>query len=344
MGDKKSQLEILISNGETMDSAPRRELMRNITDSMMVAADRYGNRHMEFFDLLYSRTVPLMETKLRRAVAMSLIKSGIDRDTVTKLLRGTTPQSSRIIRRSITQTLPDLITQIREVGVDEFDGSPATTTTTNVYEGMHRFSLPPVLVEETHWLLTQAQLKTANPTNDDQLAALLNRTTRRFAEEISTAAQQEARDTIMAASKAVREKNRREGITEDYIRELFLTQNATEMLIALASKLQVDTATMQRLLNDVTWETFCVASRAVNMPRAQFADLVQSMSKRRSDNHYTLRIISLYNTLPQAAAARVMRFWQVRASSMKEAAENTGFADETVEATPAQPRKSFAQG
>ena len=63
-----------------------------------------------------------------------------------------------------------------------------------------------------------------------------------------------------------------------------------------------------------------------------FANLINSMNKRATDEANSTRIITLYNSIPEEYAERVMRFWQIRASTLSNAAnlEGADESDETI--------------
>ena len=114
MAAKKSSLELLIEFPKEGSSEERRDLMRLCTNSFLAAADRYGSRDNELFDLLFSRTLTAMDHRLRRGLAMAMAKSDVPKEHVKKMLDGDTSGIAHILRRSPTQPCHDILTTIRE--------------------------------------------------------------------------------------------------------------------------------------------------------------------------------------------------------------------------------------
>lgn len=318
MAELKSQLEALINFPADGDGKERRDILRAITDQMLTAPDRMQGRQLEYFDILFSRNAIEMERSLRRAMAMALVKSDFKLDTVKQLLGGEHSRLSQILRRSVLFTVPDLVMMIRERSTAQFQAPLKPVKTDGIYAEMNRYTLPPVLALEIYrFIYFSLKSHLSEALNEDH-SALLDRTAARFRERIIIDAQTLVRDEIIAAAKQVRERIRVNGVNEAYLKELFQSDNSTEVILALAELVNVDPNTMIRILNDNRWECFAIACRGARVPRGFFADIVAGMQRRQNDEQNSLRIIGLYNTLPQDSAERVMRFWQVRANALKD--------------------------
>jgi uncharacterized protein (DUF2336 family) len=327
MGSQQSALEALINLSKDGSSDERRELMRQNTDPMMAAVDRYGARHMEYFDLMFTRIAPLMENRLRRALAMALTKSGISIDLVKKVLSGEGSALSQIVRRSASHTVADLVTLIRERTASTYNAPAKDTSPDDTLSDGNRYMMPKLLLEEVYRFIYFSQRHRIATQVKIDVLSVLDRTAMRFRHKIIDDSQTEVRDDILQARKAVNDKVRYNALNEELLAELLETRQMTEYLLALASFLDVDVVTTQRILNDHTWESLALACRARKVSRNVFSKLVNGMHRRESDNASALRIVGLYNKLPEDAAERVMRFLQVRVSTMKE----TSLPDTTYE-------------
>ncbi|MCI5048254.1 MAG: DUF2336 domain-containing protein [Aquisalinus sp.] len=334
MAARKSPLEALIDFPRDGDNETRRELLRINTDNFMTAADRYGSRKHEFFDLMFSRTSLKIDHYLRRVLAVTLAKASTDQRLVKKMLSGNDRAVSLILRKSATQTVPDLINMIRERSSIAFDAPRRPDIMATDMPDCNRFSMPPLMVEEIYrfiyFSLRQPFGKIGNP----KILALLDQTAKKYRQKIIEESQAETRAELVAASKAIDQRVRLNQLTEDYVSELLLTESKTEFTLAMCAMLGVDSATMQRILNDSSWEALAITCRAAGLSRPFFTNLVNSMNKRESDQNGNTRIITLYNKITEDAATRVMRFWQVRASTLK-SEEQSGPA--TVASEPETP-------
>ena len=94
--------------------------------------------------------------------------------------------------------------------------------------------------------------------------------------------------------------------------------------------------TSQRILNDTTWESLAISCRAAGISRGFFATLITGMQRRATDHADMDRIIALYNRIPEDAAERVIRFLQVRISSLEDPAESSEQIEQVAE-KPAPP-------
>ncbi|MCI5044882.1 MAG: DUF2336 domain-containing protein [Aquisalinus sp.] len=317
MAARKSPLEALIDFPRDGENEARRELLRINTDNFMTAADRYGSRRHEFFDLMFSRTSLKIDHYLRRVLAVTLAKVSKDQRLAKKMLSGNDRAVSLILRKSATQTVPDLINMIRERSSIVFDAPRRPDIMASDMPDCNRFSMPPLMVEEIYRFIYFSLRQPFNKIGNPKLMALLDQTARKYRQKIIEESQAETRAELVAASKAIDHKVRLNQLTEDYVSELLLTESKTEFTLAMCALLGVDSATMQRILNDSSWEALAITCRAANLSRPFFTNLVNSMNKRESDQNSSTRIVTLYNKISQDSATRVMRFWQIRASTQK---------------------------
>lgn len=321
MTTKKSALELLIEHPKNGSSEERRDLLRLNTNSFITAPDRYGNRDMEFFDLLFSRTLLAMDKRLRRGLAMAMAKSGVPKDHVKKMLRGETSTVSQILRRSATQTREDILICVRERTTALYKAPLRTNSSADILSNTNRFTLPKLLLEESYRYIFFSQRHYVATLQDQNLLDVLGRTAKRFRPKIIEDSQTEVRDDITHARKFVNDKLRRNTLNEDYLSELLETSGSVEFTFALAALLKIDLTTSQRVLNDTSWETLALACRSAKVSRAFFAKLTNSMQRRQSDQPNMERIIGLYNKIPEDAAERVMRFLQIRIASLADLQE-----------------------
>ncbi|WP_306253375.1 DUF2336 domain-containing protein [Parvularcula sp. IMCC14364] len=317
MAARKSPLEALIDFPRDGDNETRRELLRINTDNFMTAADRYGSRRHEFFDLMFSRTSLKIDHFLRRVLAVTLARASADQRLARKMLGGNDRAVSLILRKSATQTVPDLLNMIRERSSIAFDAPRRPDLMAADMPDCNRFSMPPMMVEEIYRFIYFSLRHPFSKAGSPKLLALLDQTAKKYRQKILDEAQAETRAELVAASKAIDHKVRLNKLTEVYVSELLLTDSKTEFTLAMCALLNVDSATMQRILNDSSWEALAITCRAAGLSRPFFTNLVNSMNKRESDQHGNSRIVTLYNKITEDSATRVMRFWQVRASTLK---------------------------
>ncbi len=321
MSAKKSPLEALIEFPKDGKGDARRELLRLNTDPLITAVDRYGARDKEFVDLMFSRVALLIDKRLRRCLAMAMTKSNVDKEYVKALLSGKDKAISLILRRSTTQTVPNLVNVIRERTTALYSAPRREGLDPDELADGGRFILPRLLVEETFRFTYFSQRQIVVEFAHEQLLDLLDRTAKRFRSRIVDESLSNVRTELLESRKEVGRRERHGELTEDYVSELLMTENTTEFILAISSLLNVDSASMQRILNDATWESLALACRAAKVGRPTFANFVNSMNRRKSDHANSMRIISLYNSIPEEAAERVMRFWQVRAAALTDAVQ-----------------------
>ena len=334
MQTKNSPLERLIGLSNDAPSNDRRDLLRETTDCLLAAPDRYTIREMENFDVLFSRSSLLMERKLARVLAMALTKSSAPRETVQKLLIGQNTYAAQILRRSVTQTCRDILTLLREKATQQFKAPARDVQPNENLIPENRYSLPPTILEELyrfHYLGLRHEI--VKDLGKDPLP-LLDRTAKRFRTKILDDALEEARSEVIDARRIMADKHKKNQLNEELLLELMETKATTEFLFAFATMIDVDIATAQRVLNDMSWEALAISCRSAKISRGLFAKLVYSMQRRESDQAPALRIIGLYNKLPVDAAERVMRFWQLRSTSMHEIDE---MSTQKMDSAAAQP-------
>ncbi len=339
-----SPLERLIDLSNDAPSQERRNLLREMTDCLLAAPDRYTIKEMENFDVLFSRSSLIMERKLSRILAMALTKSNAPREIVQKLLIGQNTYAAQILRRSVTQTSRDILATIRERATQQFNAPAKSPSADDRTIPENRYSIPSTMMDEMYRFHYIALRHKIISEMGPDIAPLLDRTAKRFRTKTLEDTLEEARTEVIDAKRVIADKVKYNQLTEELILELIETRASTEFLYAFAAKIETDIATAQRVLNDMTWEALCVSCRAANMSRGLFAKLVYSMQKRDSDQTPALRIIGLYNKLPTDSAERVMRFWQLRSTSMNEI-DDTEEEEEAENTAPViEPQKVAATG
>ncbi len=331
MAAKKSPLVALITFPKNGSDEARRDILRSNTDAFITATDRYGARDKEYIDLLFSRSSLLMDKKLRRCLAMALAKSGVSKDLVKNILERKTLAVTNVLRRSTTQSIPELTNMIRERSSQKFNAPQRLPVNPETLLDGNKFTLPKLLMEEVFRYTYFSLRHEISALNDDETLATMDRTCKRFRARILEESQTEARTEILSIRKEISRRKRYGELNEDYISELLLTEHATEFVLALSAILKIDNATMLRVLNDTSWEALAIACRAAGISRALFANLVNNMNRREADEESAVRIISLYSNISDEAATRVMRFWQVRALALKEAQISLDPVDDDIE-------------
>lgn len=331
MPAQKTPLEQLIDFPRDGESAERRELMRLCTDRLLAAPDRYGIREMEFFDLLYSNTARQMDTHTRKLMIATLAKAGLPREKSHALIMAPPSMLGQILRRSATQTMPDLVDMIRDKTRSHF-GPNALAPAGEIHLPEHRFTLPAALLAEMFCFIRLSITREAVSRGQGKLAPLIAHSVRLNGQRLIEESSIEARDAILEARTAVQRRIRERKMNEAFLEELLATGHSLQFTLGLTHMLDVDTTTILRILNDATWESLAIACRASRISRSAFSKFVNSMHKREDDKHSALRIMGLYEKLPRESADRVMRFWQVRVSALKEMSYDDDF---TLSAPPA---------
>lgn len=317
---KKSPLESLIEHPQDGGSEARRELKRLCTDRLLAAADRYGIREMEFFDLLYSHTARQMDHHCRRMVVAALTKAGLSREAIKSLVLDPPSLLGQILRRSSTQSLPDLVSTIRDNTMSMSDALAQDMPPSKIYLPEHRFSLPVALLEEMYRFVFMAIAREAYVKGNGRLAPLLDQVSRQNGTKVIEDAQIEARDAILEARSAVQRRIRSHSVNEKFLEELLDSRQTLQFTFALTHMLDIDTTTMLRVLNDGSWDSLALSCRAARISRSCFSRIINSMHRRQDDHPSAQRILNLYERIPVAEADAVMRFWQIRVSALCEAA------------------------
>lgn len=309
----KNTLDKLIDLDGQTDSNERRAILREVTDALMVAPDRYGRRETVYFDLLLSRCAQAMDDRVRRILAMALVRSGAREEHVRTALRDIPSPNGRFLRRSVTQTRADLLCFLQEntepAPTTELVGDPA-------FSDGNSLTLPTLIREALYLYLTSQYCNAIAPKIGKDRTQLLQRTTARLQAEVVTAAEETAREEITIARRTVQDWTRRQAITDDLLADLLEARAMTEFIFALMARFDLDTATTLRMLNDASFESLAIMARSQNVRRSVFAKTVMGFRNRRTDDTQTNRILSYYEKLPQEAADRAVRFWRVRISDM----------------------------
>ena len=120
---------------------------------------------------------------------------------------------------------------------------------------------------------------------------------------------------LAVARKFIEEKIASGLLNESLLKDLVESRRSTEFLLAFAHHVGVDSSTAQRIMQDKSFESLAIASRAAGLERSTFAKIVFSLQRGEGEQQKALRILDLYLKVPQEAAERVMRFWRVRSES-----------------------------
>ncbi|MEM6648702.1 MAG: DUF2336 domain-containing protein [Pseudomonadota bacterium] len=316
----KSPLERLIEIDTAVSSEDRRDVLRDVTDTFMVAPDRYGRRDMSLFDLLLSRTASAMDERLRRVLALALVRSGARDEVVRFALTETPSPNGRFLRRSVMQTRQDILAFLQEESDDAaIDGD-------HTFADGNTLTLPALIC---HWLFQyqstfyrKALSLKIGPDRSETLARAIERCRDKIVEDALVV----AREEIVVARRTVKDWGRRQAITEDILAELLEARAMTEFIFALVGVFEFDTATTIRVLNDTSFESLAIAAKASDIRRSVFAKTILGFRQRKTDKTQTDRILSLYDKLPNEAAERAMRFWRVRVMELSAADTNEQMA------------------
>lgn len=314
-------VEILISLDPQAPSDERREVLRRVTDNFIVASDRYGRREMVLFDILLSRTANAMDLRLKKLIVMTLIRAGARDEHVRHALKVMPTPNERFLRRSVTQTVSDLMVFLRE-NADASDIPEGLTG-----EDGSAVKLPSsLLFWMFHYQLT-AYRDALLPKIGTDRVGLMERTAIKFREQIIAFAEEFGRDEIIIARRTVNDWTRRQAMTEEVLTELLEARAMTEFLLAAAHMFSVDVATMIRTVNDSSFQSLAILMKAHNIRRATFAKVIAGFQDRKSDVDASERILPLYDQLMPEAAERAIRFLRVRISDI-----GVGYEDAAVAA------------
>lgn len=313
-------LENLIAFDQDSASEERRAVLRSITDSFIVATDRYGRRDMAMFDLLLSRTATQMDHRLRKLIVMTLVRAGARDEHIRHALTQVRSPNERFLRRSVLQPVRDLLTFLQENA--DGDDLPADASLTDG----NSVTLPTALLQ---WLF-QYQLTVYRDALlariGDERVGVMVRTAHRFRDNIISNAMEAGRDEVVVARRTIADWTRQGTITEEVLVELLESRAMTEFIFAMAEMFDMDIPTVIRVLNDTTMNSLAIVLKAHDIRRHTFSKIIEGFQSRQSDQQHDDTVLKLYDRLPLETAERAMRFWRVRVSDLEGQSEDAKYA------------------
>jgi len=191
-----------------------------------------------------------------------------------------------------------------------------------------RYDLAPQLLTQMYFFVSSALRKEILKRSETLDPAIIDMAIKKNRQKILSQTNADTKGEIKGAQDFIAERARNNAINQAFIKELIETKRHTEFLYAFAHLVGIDVATLTRILQDRSWESLAIASRASDIERSTFAKIVFGLRRPEEGEHRALRILDLYLKIPQDAAKRVMRFWQVRTQTAmrdaEKAAEETG--------------------
>ncbi len=178
-----------------------------------------------------------------------------------------------------------------------------------------RYDLAPQLLTQMYFFVSSALKKQILNRSDVLDPSLIDQSIKANRKKILSMVSSDVRVEVKEAQQFITDKIKANAINETLLKELIESRRATEFLLAFAHFVGVDSSTANRILQDHSWESLAIASRAVGLERATFAKIVFGLQNQKDEQNKGLRILDLYLKIPQDAAERVMRFWRVRAQA-----------------------------
>jgi len=316
-------LERLIALDPKTSSEERREVLREVTDSFIVAPDRYGRRHMALFDLLLSRTANAMDLRLKKLIVLTLIRAGARDEHVKLALLKVPSANERLLRRSVLQTVKDIQTFLEE---------NADVAENELPEGLslddgNSVQLPSaILTWMFHYQLTVYRDALTPKIGVDRVG-LMERTAKRFREQIIKHASDSGRDELVVARRTIADWTRRQSMTEQVLTELLEARAMTEFILAASAMFDIDPATMIRTVNDTSFQSLAILMKSNNIRRATFAKVISGFQDRRTDHDVSEKVLPLYDRLMPESAERAIRFLRVRVSDLAGGHEDPALAE-----------------
>lgn len=175
-----------------------------------------------------------------------------------------------------------------------------------------RYDLPPNLLTQMYFFVSSALKREILKRSDLLDPALIDEAIEGNRAKILKQAVDTAHTDLAAARKFVEEKIAAGLLNETLLKDLVESRRSTEFLLAFAHHVGVDSSTAQRILQDKSFESLAIASRAAGLERSTFAKIVFGLQRGEAEQQKALRILDLYLKVPHEAAERVMRFWRVR--------------------------------
>ncbi len=178
-----------------------------------------------------------------------------------------------------------------------------------------RYDLPANLLTQMYFFVSSALKREILKRSDLLDPALIDEAIEGNRAKILEQAVAGAQSDVAAAQRFIEDKIAAGLLNESMLKELIEGRRSTAFLLAFAHIAGVDPSTAQRILQDKSFESLAIASRAAGLERSTFAKIVFSLQQGDSEQQRALRILDLYLKVPLEAAERVMRFWRVRAEA-----------------------------
>lgn len=178
-----------------------------------------------------------------------------------------------------------------------------------------RYDLPANLLTQMYFFVSSALKREILKRSDLLDPALIDEAIEGNRAKILEQAVAGAQSDVAAAQRFIEDKIAAGLLNESMLKELIEGRRSTAFLLAFAHIAGVDPSTAQRILQDKSFESLAIASRAAGLERSTFAKIVFSLQQGDSEQQKALRMLDLYLKVPLEAAERVMRFWRVRAEA-----------------------------
>ncbi len=284
-----------LANDEISVAEPvlRRSVALTETDLLQIVKVR-SQKHMAAISL---------RKNISEAVSTELVDRG-DKDVLVKLCENRTAQIN-------PESMEKLVDKSRTMSELQ---APITT----------RYDLAPQLLTQMYFFVSSALRKEILKRSETLDPAIIDMAIKKNRQKILIQTNADMKGEIKNAQDFVAEKVRNNAINQSFIKELIETKRHTEFLYAFAHLIGIDVATLTKVLQDRSWESLAISCRASDIERSTFAKIIFGLRRPEEGEHHALRILDLYLKIPQDAAERVMRFWQVRIQTAIRDAEKVG--------------------
>ena len=178
-----------------------------------------------------------------------------------------------------------------------------------------RYDVPPQLLTQMYFFVSSALKREILKRSELLDPALIDEAVDANRARILSESMSSAQADVSSAQRFIEDRVRSNTLNESLLKSLMEARRSTEFLLGFAHYVGVDTSTAQRLLKDRSWESLAIACRAAGLERSTFAKIVFGLQKGEDEQNKALRILDLYQKVPQEAAERVMRFWRLRAAN-----------------------------
>jgi len=192
-----------------------------------------------------------------------------------------------------------------------------------------RFDMPAPLLTKMYFFVSSALKKEILKRSDTLDPALIDEAVKTSRQNILDRAARDAQAEVSDARKFVAEKIAAGAVNENLLKELIDQRQGTAFVLAFSHLIGVDSSTAQSMLKDKSWEALAIACRASCLERATFAKIVFGLQREADQQSKALRILDLYQKIPQDAAGRVMRFWRAPAKAAASAAAGAAEQERT---------------